>query len=144
MAVENKKGNDAGMKADKKYRGPCPCGSLKTYERCCQRLHGGETTGDAEALMRSRYAAYVLKLEDYLLATWHPRTRPPSLSFDQSPRRWLGLKVLRHEEAAADSAIVEFIARYKASGRVHEVREASRFVREDGRWLYVEGDVKEN
>ena len=132
------------MKVEKKYRGPCPCGSLNTYERCCQRWHGGETPGDAEALMRSRYTAYVLKLEDYLLATWHPRTRPPSLSFEQSPRRWLDLKVLRHEGAAADSAIVEFVARYKASGRVHEVREASRFVREDGRWLYVEGDVKEN
>ena len=68
------------MRAEKKYRGPCLCGSLKSYETCCQRWHGGETPGDAEALMRSRYAAYVLKLEDYLLATWHPRTRPPSLS----------------------------------------------------------------
>ncbi len=132
------------MKAEKTYRGPCPCGSLKTYERCCQRLHGGETPDDAEALMRSRYTAFVLKLEDYVLATWHPRTRPPSLSLEQSPRRWLGLKVLRHEAETADTAIVDFVARYKASGRVHEVREASRFVREDGRWLYVEGDVKEN
>ena len=132
------------MKAEKKYRGPCPCGGLQAYERCCQRWHGGETPGDAEALMRSRYTAYVLKLEDYLLSTWHPRTRPPSLSLDQSPRRWLGLKVERHEAETADTAIVAFIARYKASGLMHEVREASRFVREDGRWLYVEGDVKEN
>ena len=132
------------MKAEKKYRGPCPCGGLKSYERCCQKWHDGETPGDAEALMRSRYTAYVLKLEDYLRATWHPRTRPPSLSLDRSPRRWLGLKVLRHEVLAPDDAVVEFIARYKASGRVHEVREASRFVRDDGRWLYVEGDVKEN
>lgn len=131
------------MKAEKKYRGPCPCGSLKTYERCCQRWHDGETPGDAEALMRSRYTAFVLKLEDYLLATWHPRTRPPSLSLAHSSRRWLGLKVLRHETSAADAAIVEFIARYKASGRVHEIREASRFVREEGRWLYVEGDIAE-
>jgi SEC-C motif-containing protein len=132
------------MKADKTYRGPCPCGSLKTYERCCQRCHDGETPADAEALMRSRYTAFVLKLEAYLLATWHPRTRPPSLTLEQSPRRWLGLKVQRHEAETADTAIVEFVARYKASGRVHEVREASRFVREGGRWLYVEGDVKEN
>ena len=132
------------MKADKTYRGPCPCGSLKTYERCCQRCHDGETPADAEALMRSRYTAFVLKLEAYLLATWHPRTRPPSLTLEQSPRRWLGLKVQRHEAETADTAIVEFVARYKASGRVHEVREASRFVREGGGWLYVEGDVKEN
>ena len=56
---------------------------------------------DAEALMRSRYTAFVLKLEDYLLATWHPRMRPPSLSLAQSSRRWLGLKVLRHDVLAA-------------------------------------------
>ena len=126
------------MKAQKTYRGPCPCGSLKSYERCCERRHRGEAPGDAEALMRSRYTAYVLKLEDYLLATWHPSTRPPSLSLGQSPRRWLGLKVLRHEETAPGEAIVAFTARYKASGRSHEMRETSRFVRENGRWFYVE------
>jgi SEC-C motif-containing protein len=93
--------------------------------------------------MRSRYTAYVLKLEDYLLATWHPRTRPPSLSFAESSRRWLGLKVLKHEALSGDAAIVEFIARYKASGRGHEMRETSRFVREKGRWLYVDGAVAE-
>ncbi len=131
------------MKVGKTYRGPCPCGSLKTYEGCCQRWHEGETPDDAEALMRSRYTAFVLKLEDYLLATWHPRTRPLSLALDQSPRRWLGLKILRHEPETADMAVVEFIARYKASGRAHEIREASRFVREGGRWLYVEGEIKE-
>jgi SEC-C motif-containing protein len=88
--------------------------------------------------MRSRYTAYVLKLDDYLLATWHPDTRPRELDFGSAPRRWLGLKVLRHESAGDDAAIVEFIARYKAGGRPHELREVSRFVREDGRWLYVD------
>ncbi len=89
--------------------------------------------------MRSRYTAHVLKLEDYLLATWHPTTRPPGLSLASSPHRWLGLKVLQHEAGTAGTATVEFIARYKASGRVHELRETSRFVSEDGRWLYVDG-----
>jgi SEC-C motif domain protein len=91
--------------------------------------------------MRSRYTAYVLNMEDYLLGTWHPRTRPPSLSLAESRRRWLGLKILRREALTADSAIVEFIARYKASGRAHEMREVSRFVREKGRWLYLDGDI---
>ena len=90
--------------------------------------------------MRSRYTAYVLNMEGYLLATRHPRTRPPSLSLAASRRRWLGLKVLRREALAADVVIVEFIARYKASGRAHEMREVSRFVREKGRWLYFDGD----
>ena len=86
--------------------------------------------------MRSRYTAYVL------LATWHPSARPQELNLHESPRRWIGLKVLRHEVATADTAIVAFIARYKTSGRVHELRETSRFVRENenGRWLYVDGD----
>ncbi len=130
------------MKLEKKYRGPCPCGSLKAYERCCQKYHEGELPGDAEELMRSRYTAYVLKLEDYLLATWHSRTRPAALDLASSSRRWIGLKVLRHETLASDEAVVEFVARYKASGRAHEMREASRFVRENGRWLYVEGVVE--
>ena len=88
--------------------------------------------------MRSRYTAYVLKLDDYLLATWHASTRPRELDFGSAPLRWLGLKVLRHESAGDGAAIVEFIARYKAGGRAHEFREASRFVREEGRWLYVD------
>ena len=89
--------------------------------------------------MRSRYTAFVLGFEDYLLASWHPRTRP--LDFAGSPRRWLGLKVLPHEAGTADSAIVEFIARYKAGGRANELHETSRFVREGGRWLYVDGNA---
>ncbi len=129
------------MKADKTFRGPCPCGSRLTYERCCRKPHDGHAPEDPEALMRSRYTAFVLKLEDYLLATWHPRTRPAALSLESSQRRWLGLKILRSEILASDSAIVEFVARYKASGRVHDLRETSRFVREAGRWLYVDGDI---
>ena len=131
------------MKVEKYYRGPCPCGSRNAYEKCCQRWHGGEIPPDAEVLMRSRYSAFVLKLEDYVLATWHPRTRPPELKLAEASRRWVGLKVVRHEAGTADAAIVEFIARYKASGRVRDLRETSRFVREGGRWLYVDGDTVE-
>jgi SEC-C motif-containing protein len=67
--------------------------------------------------MRSRYTAFVLGFEDYLLATWHPRTRSHELNLAQSPSRWLGLQVLRHDAGTADSAIVEFIARYEAGPR---------------------------
>jgi SEC-C motif domain protein len=130
------------MTVKKQFRGPCPCGSLMSYERCCQRWHDGEAAPDAEALMRSRYVAFALKLDDYLLATWHPQTCPEELAPGALERRWLGLKVLRHDPTAADSAVVEFIARYKSGGRAHELRETSRFVREDGRWLYVDGDIE--
>lgn len=129
------------MKVEKRYHGPCPCGSRRAYGICCQRWHDGEVPPDAEALMRSRYTAYVLKLEDYVLATWHPRTRPAELNLATPPRRWLDLKVLRHETGTADTAIVEFIARYKAGGRISNLRETSRFVREDDRWVYLDGDT---
>lgn len=95
--------------------------------------------------MRSRYSAYVAKLEPYLLATWHAQTRPSALEPDEGePIKWLGLTVKRHEVSNADSATVEFVARYKVGGgsavRLHEI---SRFVREDGRWFYLDGSFPE-
>ena len=121
----------------------CPCGSGATLDECCGRyLDGGEPAPTAEALMRSRYSAYVLRREDYLLATWHVSTRPTELGLaNEVPTKWLGLDVRRHEQQDADHAIVEFVARYKVGGRAHRLSETSRFVREDGRWYYVDGDV---
>jgi SEC-C motif-containing protein len=121
----------------------CPCGSNQKYSDCCGRyLDGGETARTAEALMRSRYCAYVQEREKYLLATWHPSTRPSALSLaEDKPAKWIGLDVKRHEQQDAEHAIVEFVARYKVNGRAHRLHEVSRFVRESGRWFYVDGDV---
>ena len=120
----------------------CPCGLSRPYEACCGALHAGAAAADAESLMRSRYAAYVLGCEDYLLATWTPATRPERLDLDAEPAaKWLGLEVRRHESTGADTAIVEFVARYKIGGRACRLRETSRFVRENGRWYYVDGDT---
>ncbi len=91
--------------------------------------------------MRSRYSAYVLALSDYLLATWHASTRPDAL--DMAPTQWLGLTVKRHERTGADTAIVEFVARYREGGRGHRLHERSRFVHEGGRWFYVDGEFPE-
>jgi SEC-C motif-containing protein len=123
---------------------PCPCGSGKHYPDCCGRWHAGEAAPTAEALMRSRYSAYVLGIEAYLLATWHERTRPAALGLaDQSPKpTWLGLSVKRHETPSPDTAIVEFIARLRiGGGSAERMHETSRFVREDGRWFYVDGTL---
>jgi SEC-C motif-containing protein len=92
--------------------------------------------------MRSRYSAYVLQREDYLLATWHRTTRPAVLDLVRvTPAQWLGLKVLRVEAGTAtdQEGVVEFVARYKVQGRAERLHETSRFVREEGRWLYVDG-----
>lgn len=123
----------------------CPCGSGKSYARCCEPFHAGAAAPTAEALMRSRYSAYVGKLEPYLLSTWHAQTRPAALEPDEGEAiKWLGLTVKRHETTGADSAIVEFVARYRIGGasavRMHEI---SRFVREDGRWFYLDGSFPE-
>ena len=91
--------------------------------------------------MRSRYSAYVLCNEQYLLATWHPDTRPGSIPFSKN-QKWLGLNVIDASNTGAASAEVEFIARSRVSNaaalRHHE---RSRFVREGGRWFYVDGDM---
>ncbi len=92
--------------------------------------------------MRSRYSAYVLGNADYLLLTWHPRTRPQNLDLTLPPLpRWLGLQVKRHENPKADGAEVEFVARYKIVGRAHRLHEISRFQRLDGRWFYLDGEI---
>ena len=119
---------------------PCPCGRPAAYDQCCGRWHAGPTrlqAPDAEALMRSRYSAFVRELDDYLLDTWHPSTRPASVSFEAG-LRWLGLDVKRHLPQGEDRAIVEFVARSKLGGRAHRLHETSRFVREDGHWFYID------
>lgn len=121
---------------------PCPCGSQLAYVTCCGPYHDGVAApGSAAALMRSRYSAYVLGIEAYLLATWHVSTRPAQIDVDAAPApKWLGLEVRRHVATAPDSATVEFVARYRVAGRAHRLHEISRFVREAGRWVYVDGE----
>lgn len=122
----------------------CPCGSGEAYEACCGRHHAGAPAPDAERLMRSRYSAYARGLAAYLLATWHPDTRPADPGLDAPPRpQWLGLVVKSHAVQDADHATVEFVARYKLNGRAFKLHETSRFARVDGRWVYVDGDVRD-
>jgi SEC-C motif-containing protein len=90
--------------------------------------------------MRSRYSAYVLGLEDYLRATWHASTRPAAPLALEPGVKWLGLELRQHRAQDADHATVEFVARSKVSGRATRLHETSRFVREDGRWFYLDGD----
>lgn len=124
---------------------PCPCGRAATYADCCGRYHAGPLhlqAPDAESLMRSRYAAYVLDRIDYLLATWHPDTRPAAIEPNPPGLKWLGLELRRANRIDDAHASVEFVARSKVGGRAHRLHETSRFVREAGRWYYVDGDLR--
>ena len=118
-------------------------GKPAKFADCCDRyLNDFENTPapDAESLMRSRYCAFVLNRSAYLLATWHASTRPPDVRQDDSTQ-WLGLEVRRHTVNDADHAEVEFVARYRTAGRGARIHERSRFVREAGRWYYIDGDL---
>ena len=127
---------------------PCPCGRVSSkgravvFGQCCGAwLETGAAAPDAESLMRSRYSAFCLERADYLLRTWHPSTRPLELTFDPGVK-WLGLEVRAYKQFDADNAEVEFVARQRdMSGRALRLQECSRFVREDGRWLYVDGSA---
>lgn len=127
-------------------RQECPCGSGQPYADCCGRFVDARALpATAQELMRSRYTAYVLGREDYLLATWHPRTRPERLGTeDDAGLRWLGLDIRRVEAGGPDDreGSVEFVARCKRGGRAQRIHERSRFLREGGRWLYLDGEHK--
>jgi SEC-C motif-containing protein len=121
---------------------PCPCGG-GAYAQCCGRfIDNDEVPQTAEELMRSRYAAYVLRNEPYLKMTWHARTRPAEVLAQDEEAKWLGLEVRKHVPSG-DEATVEFVARYKVGGRAHRMHEISRFLREGGRWLYLDGSFPE-
>lgn len=94
--------------------------------------------------MRSRYTAYVQQNETYLLQTWHRSTRPHELALrQQAPVKWLGLKIIRTEAGTENdnTGVVEFVARYKVNGKAQQLGEVSQFVKESGRWFYVQGEV---
>lgn len=118
----------------------CHCGNSKSLVECCGRyVYSENIAPDAQSLMRSRYTAYVLDNEAYLLATWHTSTRP--VRIDAEPTlKWLGLTVLSFAESG-ETAQVSFVARYKLNGRVGRMAETSYFVRESGYWFYVDGVV---
>jgi SEC-C motif-containing protein len=118
----------------------CPCGGPTLAACCGPYLAGTEVPARADLLMRSRYTAYVLGDTAYLRVTWDPATCPASLD-DGTPTQWLGLKVLTYTPRDETHAEVEFVARYKINGRAYRLHERSRFIRTDGRWRYVDGDM---
>lgn len=122
----------------------CPCESGNLYNTCCELAHTGTPAPTAEALMRSRYTAYVLGLEAYLLKTWSTKTRPAALNLsDDTATKWLSLQVIRVENTSETTAIVEFVARYKIGGKAERLHEISQFVRIERRWYYLSArDIK--
>ncbi|OJF13056.1 YchJ family protein [Couchioplanes caeruleus] len=115
----------------------CPCGLGQPYGECCRPAHQGHAPATAEALMRSRYAAFALDDAPYVLRSWHPDTRPESVEPDPA-LRWIGLDVVEATGGGLFDAegVVEFCAHYQDGGKPGDMRERSRFVRHDGQWVY--------
>jgi SEC-C motif-containing protein len=126
----------------------CPCGSGLADDACCARYHRGEPAPTAEALMRSRYTAYVKGEIDYLFATHDPSTSGQldrdSMAAWSRETEWLGLEIVATEYGTASDArgVVEFIARGKTNGKPFAQRERSRVRKRSGRWVYVDGKVR--
>ena len=121
--------------------GRCPCGTGLPYGECCGLLHEGRArAATAEQLMRSRYSAFVSGDAGYLLRTWHRTTRPRTLDLDPDVR-WTGLDVVSTSGGSLleTAGTVEFRASYAVVKRVGVQHEHSRFVREGGRWTYLDG-----
>jgi len=119
----------------------CPCESGQTFKHCCQPyLEQKQDTPTAEALMRSRYTAFVLQDESYLRYSWHPDNCPRIIHLN-AETKWLGLKIKNTVAGGATDKMgeVEFVARSKISGRAHRLHEISLFARFENRWVYTSG-----
>lgn len=117
----------------------CPCGLGGPYDECCGRFHKGGSVPTAELLMRSRYAAFAVGDRKYLLRTWHSTTRPRRLTLDDT--EWTGLEIVAKERGGLfdQEGMVEFTAHWiDTPGTGGVLHERSRFVREDGKWVYLD------
>ena len=122
---------------------PCPCDSGKRLKTCCQPyLEGRQAAPTAEALMRSRYTAFVLQDQDYLRYSWHPDNCPNVIRLN-AETKWLGLKIKNTVAGSTtdETGEVEFVARSEINGTASRLHENSQFKRFKGRWVYVNGNI---
>lgn len=126
----------------------CPCGSAKAYTLCCgPYLEGSAKAPTAEALMRSRYTAYVQHAIDYIVDTCVDGVegridREETRKWSENSH-WEGLKILEVQKGGLNDTegLVEFEAVYTQKGIRYEHHERSSFVKKDGVWLFEDGAV---
>jgi SEC-C motif domain protein len=123
----------------------CLCGSGLPYVDCCARWHNGELylqAPSAEHLMRSRYVAFAMGLEQYLLDSWHERYRPYALNLSAELNQYLSLRIVKHVQLNEYQAQVAFEIKMKLNGKVHYTQELSLFLKMFGTWFYVKEDIE--
>ena len=120
----------------------CPCGSGKSLNDCCgEFICKSKKTETAEQLMRSRYTAYVLKEKEYILKTWHQSSRPKKINLDINIE-WIGLQIIDTIAGGLNDikGSIFFETNYHFQKKFFTIRENSRFVKENGVWLYLMGE----
>ncbi len=123
----------------------CPCGSKKPFSSCCSPiLEGHSKATTAEQLMRSRYSAYTLAKNKYLMNSWATETRPKDLDVENETIQWLGLEIEECEKGRTEDekGTVTFTARFLSSGHLCQLHEKSRFVQRDHLWYYLDGETE--
>ncbi|WP_249975318.1 YchJ family protein [Vreelandella olivaria] len=116
----------------------CPCGSGAALAACCEPYHQGTAAPTPETLMRSRYTAFALNSRDYILHTWHQSTRPAHLP-PEPDTQWKALTIVAAPPPNDTQGTVHFQAYFRERGGWHVLEEVSRFVFEEQRWWYIDG-----
>lgn len=123
----------------------CLCGSELNYQDCCHLYHKGiKTPSTAEKLMRSRFTAYAMQKNDYLIETWAISKRPKQINFEKEEAQWQRLEIIKTKKGQLNDSrgIVEFKAYFLSKGTPSVMNEISRFTKTGGRWFYLDGQVK--
>ena len=123
----------------------CPCGSGSAYFSCCLPVlndHSLATT--AEMLMRSRYTAFVRQHTQHIQSSWHMKTRPKTVNFEDHPVVWLGLQIHSCQDGLAgdNNGTVDFTCSYLENGQLCKLQEVSQFLKENGLWYYLSGECR--
>ncbi|HID03192.1 MAG TPA: hypothetical protein EYP18_08305 [Desulfobacterales bacterium] len=122
----------------------CPCGSDKQLKECCEPIiQGIKNAKTAEQLMRSRYTAFTLAANDYLLSSWAEETRPETVQAEDGAIQWLNLQIEECEKGAAEdeTGLVTFTASFLSSGHLCKLHEKSSFIKENDLWYYLDGET---
>lgn len=127
----------------------CPCGSHKSYDDCCGLyISNKESAPTAEALMRSRYSAYVKEVFSYVYDTYHSNTKQhftlAAIEAQSKEITWLGLRIIETEKGQEndDTGVVKFSASHHINDKTHFLNERSFFSREGGQWRYINGETQ--
>jgi SEC-C motif domain protein len=128
-----------------KENNKCPCCSDKLFADCCQPViedHSNAKT--AEQLMRSRYTAFTLANNQYLMDSWAQETRPKEIYAEEESIQWLNLEVEKCEKGSSgdEDGYVTFTARFLSSGHLCRLHEKSSFIKDGGLWYYLDGETE--